>query len=243
MAAAGAVVNVTITRSDDPAYSGKYVLSKKEDVIKIGRSPANDVKVTTFKGISAHHAEIRLAEQLGTDSLPVLHVRDLSSNGTGRQLPGSKEVVNLEKGIDTELIDGAVLVVPVKTVRAGTDTKGDEQRVLITVRYERQGSAAEDTSSAVAAPESKNGEAVPAADAQEADMDLDDEDLFAQFKSAELEKEAAAPAAAAPEAPAAAPPAVPAAPAAPAAAAPAATSATEALAGLSDEEKAAAAFR
>jgi len=156
VAAAAEPVSVTITRSDLPAYSRNWHLHIN-NVIKIGRHHNNELVVTEVRGISGIHAEIRLAEQLGAaDSLPMLRVRNLSSNFTGCRQPGDKTWIQLKKGIETDLNDGAVLQMPLKRMSPGV------RPLELTVRYERSRSSAEGTSSAVAAQEPISGPAASA---------------------------------------------------------------------------------
>lgn len=81
-----------------------------ETPVRIGRAPGNDIIVES-RGVSQYHSElryVRLDGQVG----PRLCLRDISMNGTGLKRPDGKGPVHLEKKVDTELPDGAQILIP-----------------------------------------------------------------------------------------------------------------------------------
>jgi hypothetical protein len=131
-------VSVTVTRCDDADDNHHYLLSQGSGPIRIGRSPANHVKVD-FRGISAYHLEIRAGLD-GPDN-GLVRACDLSMNGTTLELPGG-EKISLQKEVETSIPDGAKLLIPGKVKKA--EGHSDVRRSYL-VRWHRVQSNGEKT--------------------------------------------------------------------------------------------------
>lgn len=121
---------------------------EKDKVVKIGRGGKSDIAINC-PGISWTHAELKLlpldAEAEG--GRLQIGLRDVSSNGTGLQLPGGS-VERLPKGQDTPLVDGALIYLPMRLKVA------EDQRFL-SVHLDGSANAAEARS--IERVESKGG--------------------------------------------------------------------------------------
>lgn len=80
--------------------------------LKIGRATKSDVPVMS-PGISWVHAEFRAVPRGGEGEGLRLTIRDISSNGTGLELPG-KTLERVPKGEDQALKDGMMVAMPMR---------------------------------------------------------------------------------------------------------------------------------
>ncbi|CAE8740145.1 unnamed protein product, partial [Polarella glacialis] len=107
-AANGPAVSFTLRFGSNGGPPQQFTLrpgAKKEQVIRIGRNPKGDI-ISDLSGVSFHHAELKL---MGGR----LCIVDLSSNATGLKVPGGA-IARVKRGEDTEVIDGSVVVLPLK---------------------------------------------------------------------------------------------------------------------------------
>lgn len=133
-------VTLTVLRSDDSAYEEQFVLRpekgtgastgvEEDTVLRIGRSPQNEVRVKS-SGVSVFHAEVRVRKGwLTKHASTPFRVRDLSMNGTGLKLPGGQKTL-LQKGEEAAAPDGAMLLMPVKRPKDASQ----HERVWITLK-------------------------------------------------------------------------------------------------------------
>jgi len=91
-------------------------------VLKIGRATKSELAISSA-GVSWVHAELRLLPKSDgeAEGQRQLGIRDISSNGTGLQLPGA-ELVRLTKGEDTPVPNGATLALPMR-LKAAEDQR------------------------------------------------------------------------------------------------------------------------
>eukprot|EP00434_Breviolum_minutum_P005776 symbB.v1.2.005091.t1/scaffold234.1/size257806/10 len=97
----------------------------------LGRGPKN-VLAINLPGISNTHVELRLLKPPSGGQVSAAHLRikDLSSNGTGLCGPKSiKEAAKLKKDTDTPLIDGSVIVLPLRS-----KVKSPDSQARVTLR-------------------------------------------------------------------------------------------------------------
>lgn len=95
------------------------VRCEEGQVLKIGRASKSDVVISS-PGCSWVHAEMRLMPPTQDGQLR-LGLRDISSNGTGLQLPG-KTLERIPKGEDSWVPHGAMIALPMK-MKAPTDQR------------------------------------------------------------------------------------------------------------------------
>mmetsp|Transcript_57671 Transcript_57671/g.134338 ORF Transcript_57671/g.134338 Transcript_57671/m.134338 type:complete len:1012 (-) Transcript_57671:75-3110(-) len=130
-------------------------------VLKIGRYPKNDV-VLDHPGISNQHVVLKLIGSRESE----LGICDLSSNGTGLKLPGDETVQRLPKGVDTPLLDGALVIMPMHV--KDLDKNGGEsgvQRKCFTVHFTPPENGPADEAPVLEAPP-------PAAEAEPSPVEL-----------------------------------------------------------------------
>lgn len=109
-------VVVTLTPKEGGTYAQSFKLRPGgEERIRIGRAPDNEV-VVDVKGSSNFHAELRLVGTPAED--PKLLIADKSTNGTAVKVEDI--VTRIKKGVDTDVPDGAMIMLPVK-IKGGND--------------------------------------------------------------------------------------------------------------------------
>jgi len=99
---------------------------------KVGRKEDNDF-VIPVKGVSSQHLEISLPEPPeDSEHGPVVWVKDVSTNGTGVQEPGSESLIRVSKeAATTKLPHGGKIVVPFKVKSMEARTKLDVQVIKV----------------------------------------------------------------------------------------------------------------
>ncbi|CAE8615533.1 unnamed protein product, partial [Polarella glacialis] len=143
-AANGPAVSFTLRFGSNGGPPQQFTLrpgAKKEQVIRIGRNPKGDI-ISDLSGVSFHHAELKL---MGGR----LCIVDLSSNATGLKVPGGA-IARVKRGEDTEVIDGSVVVLPLK-VKAEDGKTMEDLRMCFVVEYDT--SAAGEAKSALSEAE------------------------------------------------------------------------------------------
>lgn len=125
---------------------------------KVGRKEDNDF-VIPVKGVSSQHLEISLPEPPeDSEHGPVVWVKDVSTNGTGVQEPGSESLIRVSKeAATTKLPHGGKIVVPFKVKSMEARTKLDVQ-VIKVVPPEPPKEPTKSSSSSSASPEKKKVE-------------------------------------------------------------------------------------
>mmetsp|Transcript_37929 Transcript_37929/g.57196 ORF Transcript_37929/g.57196 Transcript_37929/m.57196 type:complete len:333 (+) Transcript_37929:75-1073(+) len=124
-------IEFSLSREGEDDLAQQFVLKLGAAApVRIGRAPGNDIAVANNRAISQYHCELWL-KQLDGSATPQLCARDLSTNGTGLQLPGSLDAVNLVKQVDTVVPDGSTLVVPVMLKADQTDS--DRKKFKVTI--------------------------------------------------------------------------------------------------------------
>lgn len=123
-------VSFTVLVGDGKNNPRRFALKQGSETVKIGRGPKNDI-VLNLPGISWTHLELRLP---GPNSGPGqrLCVRDLSSNGTGLKDSPTSQAKRLTKDVDSQVVDGSVLLVPMK-VNATKDNPAEALRMLLSI--------------------------------------------------------------------------------------------------------------
>lgn len=123
-------VYFSVTSSEDPQNSLRFVLGQKDEPLKVGRNKKSSI-VVTQTGISWVHLEIRPSQKGDEQAEPSLCVRDVSSNGVGLRRSRKGELQRLEKDVDTELPPGASLEMPFRV----KPVEGQSEDTLRTVLH------------------------------------------------------------------------------------------------------------
>lgn len=122
-------VYFSVTSSEDPQNSLRFVLGQEDEPLKVGRNKKSSI-VVTQTGISWVHLEIRPSQKGDEHAEPLLCVRDVSSNGVGLRRSRKGELQRLEKDVDTELPPGASLEMPFR-VKAVEGQSEDTLRTVL----------------------------------------------------------------------------------------------------------------
>eukprot|EP00930_Biecheleria_cincta_P080545 TRINITY_DN6888_c0_g1_i1.p1 TRINITY_DN6888_c0_g1~~TRINITY_DN6888_c0_g1_i1.p1 ORF type:complete len:962 (-),score=130.78 TRINITY_DN6888_c0_g1_i1:131-2983(-) len=126
--AAGA--RITLAFEGDSRAAKNFDLSLGDQHrIRLGRAKENDV-IIEQKGTSSFHCEFRFLQNDGAATAE-LHIRDISTNGVGLKAPGHS-AKRLQKGVDTVVADGSIVILPFKVKAEETDNL-EELRAYIKV--------------------------------------------------------------------------------------------------------------
>eukprot|EP00811_Abedinium_folium_P022834 NODE_3228_length_2071_cov_7.442901.p1 GENE.NODE_3228_length_2071_cov_7.442901~~NODE_3228_length_2071_cov_7.442901.p1 ORF type:complete len:592 (-),score=174.38 NODE_3228_length_2071_cov_7.442901:135-1910(-) len=121
--AAGGAACVTVMVGSAAATPASFRLrAGGSPCVRIGRDPTGNDVIIASRGTSAFHAEL-LLRTCGGGAQHELCVRDLSTNGTGLEMPGGAAPARVRHGVPTPLGNsGAVLVIPAPHKKSKPDT-------------------------------------------------------------------------------------------------------------------------